>query len=96
MVYLDVQGSGTFLDKQQISMLPITKMGQRTTEHSTSDSLGNVSWIQKAALQLYRRNVPLLHTHPGTSLHVTELYQAFPPQVTNTEVRRPGYKARGR
>ena len=37
------------------------------TERSTSDSLGNVSWIQKAALQLYRRNVPLLHTarRPG-------------------------------
>jgi len=30
--------------------------------HSTSDSLGHVSWIQKAALQLYRKNVPLLHT----------------------------------
>ena len=37
-------------------------MDRRTTERSTSDSLGDVSWIQKAALQLYRRNVPLLHT----------------------------------
>ena len=32
-----------------------------TTERSTSDSLGDISSIQKAALQLYRRNVPLLH-----------------------------------
>ena len=37
-------------------------MDCRTTERSTSDGLGSVSWIQKAALQLYRRNVPLLHT----------------------------------
>jgi len=28
----------------------------------TSDSLGDVSWVQKAALQLYRGNVLLLHT----------------------------------
>jgi len=39
----------------------IANMDRRTTEHLTSDSLGDVSWIQKAALQLYRRNVPLLH-----------------------------------
>jgi len=30
------------------------------TEGSTCGTLGNVSWVQKAALQLY----------PGTSLHV--------------------------
>ena len=36
-------------------------MDRRTTERLTSDSLGDVSWIQKAALQLYRRNVPLFH-----------------------------------
>ena len=36
-------------------------------------NLGNVSWVQKATLQLYRRNVPLLHKstqHTGTSLHM--------------------------
>jgi len=46
MTYLDVWRSGTFPEKQQVSEL----------------SLSNVSWIQKAALQLYGRNVPLLHT----------------------------------
>ena len=45
-----------------MSALPIANTGRRTTERSTSDSLGDVSLIQKAALQLYRRNVPLLHT----------------------------------
>jgi len=37
-------------------------MDRRTTERSTSDSLDDVSWFQKAAIQLYRRNVLLLHT----------------------------------
>jgi len=45
-----------------VSTLPIANMDRRTTEHSTADNLGNISWIQKASLQLYRRNVPLLHT----------------------------------
>jgi len=58
-------------------------MDRRTTEHLTSDSLDNVSWIQKAALQLYRRNVPLLHM----SFPVLVL------QATNTGARRPGYEA---
>ena len=42
-------------------MLPIANTDHRTTERSTSDSLDDVSCVQKAALQLYRRNVPLLH-----------------------------------
>jgi len=62
MTYLDVWRSGTIPEKQQASALPIANIDHRMTECSTSDSLGNVSWIQKAALQLYRRNVPLLHT----------------------------------
>jgi len=36
-------------------------------------------------------------TLPGTSLHVTQFYQAFPMlvlQATNAGVRRPGYEAR--
>jgi len=45
-----------------MSALPITNTDCRTTEHLTSDSLGDDSWVQKAALQLCRRNVPLLHT----------------------------------
>jgi len=55
------------------------------TEHSTSDSFGDVPWIQKAVLQLYRRNVPLLHTS-RYALHMTQCYQASPAlvlQVTN-------------
>jgi len=57
------------------------------TERSTSDSLGDVSWIQKAALQLYRRNVPLLHT----PYHVTQFYQAF-PHVSTANDKRLGEK----
>jgi len=34
----------------------------QTTERLSSDSVSDVSWIQKVALQLYRRNVPLLQT----------------------------------
>ena len=47
------------------------------TECSTSDSLGNVSWVQEAALQLYRRNVPLLHMSRYIITH-DQSYQAFP------------------
>ena len=42
--------------------LPIENTDHRMTECLTSDSLGDISWIQNAALQLYRRNMPLLHT----------------------------------
>jgi len=47
-------------------------MDHTMTEHSTSDSLGDTSWVQ-----LYRRNVPLIHTS-SMSLYVTQFYQAFP------------------
>jgi len=60
------------------SALPIANMDRKTTEHSTSDSFGNVSWVQKAtALQLYRRNVPLLHTSRYFTTRDSVL-QAFP------------------
>ena len=72
MTYLDVWRSGTFPEKQQV--LPIANMDCRTTECSTSDSLGDISLIQKAALQLYRRNVPFLHM----SRHVTACDSALP------------------
>jgi len=63
MTYLDVWRSGTFPENsKKASALPIANTDGRMTERSTSDSLGDVSWIQKAALQLYRRNLPLLHT----------------------------------
>jgi len=45
-----------------VSVLLIANTDRRMTECSTSDSVGDASWVQKAALQLYRRNVPLLHT----------------------------------
>jgi len=50
MMYLDVWRNGTFPEKQQVSeCVTYCKHGP---EGSTSDSLGDVSWIQKAALQL--------------------------------------------
>jgi len=91
MTYLDVWRSGTFPEKQQVSALPIANTDHRTTERSTSDSLGDVSWIQKAALQLYRRNVPS-STRLGTSYHVTQFYQAF-PHVSTASDKRWGEKA---
>ena len=72
-------------------------MDRRTTERSISDSLGNFSWIQKAALQLYRRNVPLLHTSRYVTAHdscsFTRPSPALILQATNTGVRRLGYEA---
>ena len=64
------------------------------TERLTSDSLGDV---QKAALQLYRRNVPLLHTSGYIIARdqFTRLSPALVLQATNAGVRRPQYEARG-
>jgi len=86
--------SGTFPEKQQASALLIANTDHRMTERSTSDSLGDVSWIQKAALQLYRRNVPLLHT----SRYVTACDSVLPfPRISTASdkhwLRRPGYEA---
>ena len=85
-----------FSEKEQVSVLRIANMDHRTTERSTSDSFGDISQIQEATLQLYRRNVPLLRTSryvtacdsllPGLSLHQL--------QGTNTGERRPGYEGR--
>jgi len=73
-------------------MQPIANTDRRTTECSTSDKLGNVSWIQKA---IYSCTEGMYHssTRPGPSLHLTQFYQAFPALATNAGVRRPGYKA---
>ena len=60
-VRLDMWRSGTFPEKQQVSVLLIPNTDCRMTERSISDSLCDVSWVHKAAIQLYRRNVPLLH-----------------------------------
>jgi len=45
-----------------VSVLPITNTNHGITEYSTSGSLGDISWFQKAGLELCGRNVPLLHT----------------------------------
>jgi len=78
MAYLDVLRSGTF--REQVSALLITNTDQR----STSDSLADISWIQIASLQLYRRNMPLLHM----SRYVTardQFYQASPHVSTASD-----------
>ena len=56
-----------------------------------SSILGNVSWIQKAALQLYRRNVPLLHTSRYV-IPRDSVYQAF-PHVSTASNKHWGEKA---
>ena len=48
-----------------VSALPIANTDHGTTKHSTSGSLGNISWVQKAALKLYRRNVAPGVRRPG-------------------------------
>ena len=88
---------GGCAEEWQISRKTTNKLV--TTEHLTSGSLGDVSWVQKAALQLYRRNVPLLHMptqRPRMSLHVISFARLSPmivQQVTNAGVRRSGYEA---
>ena len=91
-MYLDVWRSGTFPEKLQVSECAINcKRGRRTTECSTSDSLGNVSWIQKL---LYSCTKGMCHssTCPGMSLHVTEFYLDF-PRVSTASHKHWGEKA---
>ena len=93
MTYLDMWRSGTFLEKPQVSALVITNTDHRTTEHSISDSVGDLSWVQKVPLQLYRRNLPNLHT----SRYVISSTRPSPMlvlQATNAGLRRPGYEAK--
>ena len=68
-------------------------MDCRTSEHSISDRLGDVSWVQKAALQLYERNVPLFHTSRYV-ISFTRPALVLVLQATNAGVKRPGYEAR--
>jgi len=86
--YLDMWRSGTFPEKQQTSVLLITNTDHRMTERSTSDSLGYVSWIQKAAVQKEYATP----SHPGMPLHVTQFYQAF-PRISTACDKRWGEKA---
>ena len=64
-------GGGTYVSH---SLMYTTRT--HTWLGSTLDSRGDISWVQKAALQLYRRDAHS-STHPGTSLHMTQFYQAF-------------------
>jgi len=93
--WVDVWRSGKFPEKRQESVLLIANMDHRTTERSTSDSLGNVSWFR---IPLYSCTEGMCHsfTHPGTSLHVTQFTRPSPAlvvQATSAGVRRPGYEA---
>ena len=69
------------------------KKGLARTLTQTIECLGDISWVQKAALQMYRRNVPLLHTSRYVTAHDSVL-PGFPPtlvlQETNAVVRRHG------
>ena len=73
-----------------MSALLITNKDHRTTECSTSDGLGDVSWMQKATLQPYGRNVPTL-------LHIVQVRFARPSptlvlQAKNAGMRRLEYE----
>ena len=71
-----------------MSALPIANTDCRMTECLTSDSLGDVSWIQKAALQLYRKNVPLLNT----SRYIIACDSGLPCDSTASDKRWGGYE----
>ena len=72
MMYLDMWRSVTFPEKQQVS--ECTTDCKRTVALDIRVLVVFI-WIQKAALQLYRRNVSLLHTSsyvvPHDILHVS-------------------------
>ena len=57
------------IPRKTVSALLITITDCRTMEHLTSDSFGDISWVQKATLQLYRSNVQLLHTSKTDHVH---------------------------
>jgi len=91
MTYLDVWRSGTFLEKQQVSECATDRKHDRaTTECSISDSLSDVSWIQKAALQLYKRNVPLLHTSRYTYVIPRDSVLPGLPRISTASDKRWG------
>jgi len=55
---MDVWKSGTFPEKLQVSECTTANTDHGTAEHLTSGSLGPISWVQKAALKLYRNVAP--------------------------------------
>jgi len=74
-----------------VSALPIANADRRTTQCLTSDS-----FAFRKLLYSCREGMCHSSTHPGTALHLTQFYQAFPMlvlQATNAGVRIPGYEA---
>ena len=85
------------INHKQVSALPTANTDHGTTQCLRSCSLGDASWVQKAALQLYRRSMPLLHTstqHPGTSLHMINFTSVSIASHICWEIR-PGYEVDG-
>jgi len=72
-------------------VLPIANTDRRTTERSTSDSLDDVSWIQKAAFTAVQKECAT-PPHVQVRHHVTQFYQAF-PHVSTASDKRWGEKA---
>jgi len=58
--WVDIQRSGTLLEKMQMSALLITNIDQGATERSISGSLGSIFQVQKGSSAV-QRNVPLVH-----------------------------------
>ena len=83
----DVWRSGTFLKTPQVSALLIANTDCRMTEHSTSDSLGDIHFLGSEPLYNCTEGMCHSSTHPGTSLHVTQFYQAFPHVSTASDKR---------
>ena len=73
-------------------------MDNGTTKHSTSGSLGDISWIQKNTLYRYTEGCATPPHVQSISRYVIahdQFCQAFPTlvlQTTNSGVRRPGYE----
>ena len=90
--WVDMRGSGTFLEKPQV--LPITTTDHAATKGLTSGSLGDISWVQKAASLLYRM------CHSSTcppNIQVRNCMWSVLPHISTSSDkcwgRRPGYEA---
>ena len=76
-----------------VRVLPIANTDHRTTEHSVSDSLSDVSWVQKAAYSCTEcATPPHIQVHHCTWLSFTRPSPVLVLQATTTGVRRPGYE----
>ena len=71
------------------SVLPIANTDHGMTEHLTSDSLGDISWVLFSCTE----RICLSSTHPPMSrmwLSFTRHFPALVLQLTNAGVKRPG------